>query len=301
MANRWWIYQRERFPLAGHGVLVAAISLSAVGFSALLRGEAALPQPWQLVVAFVTVLLFFLQLRIFDEHKDYDEDARFRPYRAVPRGLVRLRELAAVVVAAGVVQLGLALALDARLVPLILLVWTTMALMGREFFVGDWLRARPVAYLASHMMILVWIGLYASACDWLVAGAAPPDGLVWFLAVAYGNGVVFEIGRKIRSPADEEPGVATYSALWGRRSAVAAWLAAQLGAAAFALAAAERIGFVVPTAGVIAALLALGAAVGVGFMRRPAFGTGKAFERLSALWILALSLALGPAPLLLRA
>ena len=91
--TRWVVYQRERFPLAGHGPLVAAFSASAVCFSSLVRGRVARRrQP--LLVAFVTSLLFFLQLRIADEFKDYEEDARYRPYRPVPRGLVTLRELA---------------------------------------------------------------------------------------------------------------------------------------------------------------------------------------------------------------
>ena len=43
LVNRWIIYQRERFPLAGHAPLVAAFSVSAVCFSRLVRGEAGLP------------------------------------------------------------------------------------------------------------------------------------------------------------------------------------------------------------------------------------------------------------------
>ena len=88
--NRWVIYQRERFPLAAHAPLVAAFSASAVCFSSLLRGHAVAPSPAALVVAFTTSLLFFLQLRIADEFKDCEDDARFRPYRPVPRGLVTL-------------------------------------------------------------------------------------------------------------------------------------------------------------------------------------------------------------------
>jgi hypothetical protein len=38
MANRWWIYQRERFPLLAHSPVIAAFSLSAVSYSALVRG-----------------------------------------------------------------------------------------------------------------------------------------------------------------------------------------------------------------------------------------------------------------------
>ena len=93
MANRWWVYQRERFPVVAHGVLIAAFSFSAVSFSRLLRGDVTLPSPATAATAFVTAFLFFLQLRLADEFKDFEEDSRYRPYRPVPRGLVTLREL----------------------------------------------------------------------------------------------------------------------------------------------------------------------------------------------------------------
>src|SRR5688572_5095071 len=105
--NRWWVYQRERFPLLAHGPLIAAFSASAVSYSALLRGETR-PAAVSYVVAFLVSLGSFVQLRIADEFKDADEDARHRPYRPVPRGLVKLRELGAIgaVIAGG--QLALA-------------------------------------------------------------------------------------------------------------------------------------------------------------------------------------------------
>jgi len=31
VGNRWWIYQKERFPLVAYGPLVAAFSFAAVG------------------------------------------------------------------------------------------------------------------------------------------------------------------------------------------------------------------------------------------------------------------------------
>ena len=61
-----------------------------------------------LLIAFVSCLLFFAQLRIADEFKDIDEDTRYRPYRPVPRGLVRLAELRNVFIGAAVIQLLLA-------------------------------------------------------------------------------------------------------------------------------------------------------------------------------------------------
>ncbi len=114
--TRWITYQRERFPLLAHGPLVAAFSVSAVCFSRLVRGEPGLPPPASLVVAFVTALIFFLQLRIADEFKDFEDDARYRPYRPVPRGLVTLRELGWIGVGGAAIQLALALWLHPPLV-----------------------------------------------------------------------------------------------------------------------------------------------------------------------------------------
>ena len=47
------------------------------------------------------------------------------------------------------------------------------------------------------------------------AGRSSASGLAWFLVASFFNGIVVEMGRKIRAPADEEKGVETYSALWG--------------------------------------------------------------------------------------
>src|ERR1700730_4039382 len=91
--SRWYIYQRERFPLLAHGPLVLAFSLSALCFSTLLRGGQNWPAWPTITVAFLNSLFFFLQLRLADEFKDFEEDSKFRPYRPVPSGLVKLREL----------------------------------------------------------------------------------------------------------------------------------------------------------------------------------------------------------------
>ena len=107
--GRWWVYQRERFPLVRHGPLILAFSFSAVSFSWMLRSPSGWPSPVSAVVAFASCLIFFLQLRIADEFKDDEEDARYRPYRPVPRGLVTLRELGGLFVLVGALQLGLAL------------------------------------------------------------------------------------------------------------------------------------------------------------------------------------------------
>jgi 4-hydroxybenzoate polyprenyltransferase len=296
--RRFWIYQAERFPVFGHGILIAAFSFSAVSFSALLRDAAGWPGAGSILVAFASAFLFFLQLRIADEFKDFEEDARYRAYRPVPRGLVSLRELGLLGALTALVQLGLALWLEPALVWLLLLVWGYMALMSREFFVRAWLKAHPVTYLWSHMLIVPLIDLYATACDWRVAGdAAPHGGLVWFLIVSFFNGVVIEIGRKVRAPRDEEPGVETYSALWGRRNSMMVWLGAMLLTAVSAWLAARQIDFALPVVVLLVSLLFAATVIAVRFLQKPVPGRARFIEPMSGLWTLLMYLSVGAIPM----
>ena len=298
--SRWWIYQRERFPLLTQGPVIAAFSFSAVSFSALLGHRAGPPPAGAVMVAFVTSFVCFLQLRIADEFKDADDDARYRPYRPVPRGLVRLPELAAVAVGGALLQLLLALWLDRKLVGLLIVVWLYLGLMSQEFFMSDWLKAHPFTYMWTHMLIIPLIDLYTSACDWLVKGAALPHGLHWFLAASYCNGMVVEIGRKIRAPEDEERGVETYTAVWGRSSAVLAWLGASAATGIFAVCAASRVAFVLPTIVLVVVLLGGLAVASVRFLRSPAAARAAFFEPASGIWTLLIYLGLGIGPRLGR-
>jgi len=297
-AGRWWIYQRERFPLFAHGPLVLAFSSSAVCFSHLLRGQQSWPAAAAVAVAFATCLLFFLGLRLADEFKDIEEDTRYRPYRPVPRGLVTLRELGWLGAAAAVIQLALALWLAPRLGFILLAGWSYLTLMSHEFFVRDWLKARPITYLWTHMFIMPIVDLYATACDWVPSGMpGPPAGLFWFLIASFFNGMVIEFGRKIRAQADEEVGVQTYTALWGRKVAVLAWLGVMGVTGLCATLAASRIAFILPVLTATGTVWVVAMVAGTGFLRAPKPGSGKRFELLAGIWTLVLYLSLGLAPL----
>lgn len=298
MAGRWWVYQRERFPVVAHGSLILAFSASAVALSALLRG--GWPSGASFVTAFLSALLFFFQLRVSDEFKDAEDDRRHRPYRPVPRGLVTLGELARLAGVAAVLQVLLAVWLDVRLLLVLAGVWAYMALLSREFFAAEWLKARPFTYLWSHMLVVPLIDLYATACDWMPAAGAPPAGLGWFLAASFFNGIVVEIGRKLRAPADEEPGVETYSAVWGRPRAVAGFLGALTLAAGCATLSGRLVGVQAITAVAGLSAFAAAAMLGAAFVRSPVAGRGKRFETLSGAWTLAMYVCVGILPLALR-
>lgn len=299
MISRWWIYQKERFPVFAHGPLILAFSLSAMSYSAMLRGADSL-RLTAAIVAFITAFLFFLQLRIADEFKDAEDDARWRPYRPVPRGLVTLRELAWIGVGAALIQLAGSLWLRPQQVLLLVIAWIYLALMSREFFIHAWLKQHPLFYMLSHMIILPVFDIYATACDWLMAGAAPPRGLIWFLMVSYLNGIVIEVGRKIRSPQDEEEGVETYSVLWGRRKALLVWFGAMVLTAICAWRGAQLIDFVAPVVLLLLLLLFCAALLATAFDSSPHSNRGKRIEFFSGVWTLLMYLSLGALPLLVR-
>jgi len=297
-ATRWRIYFSKRFPPLQHGTLITALVVGAQGYSARLHGHAHFPGAAAILSAIVITFFFFLQLRILDEFKDFEEDARWRPYRPVPRGIVTLRELIYLWIVAAAIQVVLALLFDARLLLLLVVIWSYSGLMGVEFFVRDWLKAHPVAYMVSHIMIVPMITLYITAYDWLTAGL--PDGRIgWLLALSYVGFCIIEIGRKIRTAEDEEEGVETYSALWGIRTAVTVWLLLMVAAGSLAVMASHQVGIMSVMLGYVILLLTLSVTVSAGILRHPLPGRGKRFQLLSGLWTLGCYLVLGITPWLL--
>lgn len=298
--QRWWQYQKERFPLLPNGLLIFVFSFSALNYSALLRKQTALPSLATIVLSFVVCLLFFLQLRIADEFKDVHEDSRYRPYRPVPRGLVSLKELGVLALISMLLQLLLVLWLEPGLVLFLLLVWLYWGLMWREFFVPVWLKARPLLYLVSHMLILPLIQLFATACDWRVTGdGRPKPELLGFLVLGFLNGMVMEIGRKLRLAADEEPGVETYSSLYGIKAASFLWLTALLLSSLAGLLAASAIALSAVLLLLLSLLLGIALVLIWRFQQNKA-NSGKNLELFSAFWTLALYFTLGIVPFIWR-
>lgn len=297
---RFRVYQSVRFPFAGFVPLLTLFAFSSAAYSRLARGAPGfIPWPRFAVGAFTTILAFFI-LRVLDEHKDEDVDRRYRPELPVPSGVVSLAELRAI---AGV-GLVLALALNAWVAPVLLVPLGIAAawafLMTREFFVRQWLRAHPTAYLLSHMAILPLLDGYTTGLDWLAARAPAPHGLAPFLVVTFLNGILIEIGRKTRDPGSEREGVDTYSKAWGVRAAPLAWLCALAASAGVAALAAHAVHL---GAWAFVALAVAGAACalpGLAFLRAPSPGRARTMDRVSALWPCVTYLVLGSGPFLAR-
>ena len=193
--------------------------------------------PWHKIVAlFIIIFMFFLQLRITDEFKDYEEDLKYRAYRPVQRGVITLKALGKIGIATVIIQIILAYIIDFKIIYFMIIVWFYMFLMAKEFFIKEWLTKRILIYALSHVVIMIFITLViVNATQYIVLGEAEnifkfvalqryrhniDIALIPLFTLNYLNGIVLEIGRKTRRADEEEHGVQTYSKLWGKKKAV---------------------------------------------------------------------------------
>lgn len=295
--KRWWIYQKERFPLVANGLLIGVFSVAMVGYPAVLVGMGG--QGRAILVAFLSFFCTFLQLRIADEFKDYGEDCRYRPERPVPRGLVQLPELKIVDGVSRGLQVILALLISPDLLVALALLWGYQGLMGAEFFCPQWLKRQRVLYLLSHNLILPILGGYGLAIAALTFHQPIPLAALWLLPLSSCHGLVIEIGRKILPPKLERRGVATYSRDWGRRNALVVWLLCVTAGGVCTAIAAQPLGL---TLGITTVLFGLGAVVcGLAylFLNYPSRRGAQLIYGVSALWVVVSYGCLGGLPLVL--
>ena len=164
---------------------------------------------------FLAFFLFLLRLRLFDEFKDFEHDARYYPDRPVQRGLVTLKELTVLIFIVLGIEIFLAF-INGRLALIIFFIaFFYSLLMFKEFFVSDWLRKHFTAYITSHEILVFPVFFYLFALN----GMRPEhfrDLYFWFLVIFLGGQMfLLEIARKIRPKELEVGSCDTYTAQYG--------------------------------------------------------------------------------------
>lgn len=298
--RRLLIYQKERFPIMVHGLLIAAFSFSAIAYSRLCRGEYSFIPGWQYAACVFSNFTLFFLLRVSDEYKDHADDARYRTYLPVIRGLISLRELSATAAVLFIITAAINVIYFPKLLWLFIATMGYLLLMRVEFFIPDWLRKRQILYNASHMLIIPLADMYASGYDWRIQNVVPPRGLLFFFGVSYFNGMVLEIGRKIRTPEREEEGVVSYTRLWGLYKAPVIWLCILTINFLLAVAAAKYAQAGTGVMIVLATLFTLAAFPAIVFLQKPKTSIAKGIEIMSLLWALGMYLTLGGIPFLFK-
>jgi len=237
------IYLNERFPLGKNSFFVLIFTLSGYIYTSLLYNSKIMYLftngvkigifQYKIIALFIIIFMFFFQLRITDEFKDYEEDLKYRAYRPVQRGVISLKTLGKIGIATVIIQIMLAHVINPEIIYFMIFVWIYMFLMAKEFFIKKWLTKRILIYALSHVVIMVFITLVIVEATQYIVPKNIFDvfilqryrhnidfALIPLFALNYLNGIVLEIGRKTRRADEEEHGVQTYSKLWGRKKAV---------------------------------------------------------------------------------
>ena len=237
------IYLNERFPLGKNSFFVLIFTLSGYIYTSLLYNSKIMYLftngvkigifQYKIIALFIIIFMFFFQLRITDEFKDYEEDLKYRAYRPVQRGIISLKTLGKIGIVTVIIQIMLAHVIDPEIIYFMIFVWIYMFLMAKEFFIKKWLTKRILIYALSHVVIMVFITLVIVEATQYIVPKNIFDvfilqrykhnidvALIPLFALNYLNGIVLEIGRKTRRADEEEHGVQTYSKLWGKKKAV---------------------------------------------------------------------------------
>lgn len=202
---RWLV---ERFPPVVYTALVAAFAYGAGALAVLDGGR------WTWIPAIVG-WLFFLQLRIFDEHKDFEDDRVAYPERVLSKGEVTLNGLARLGVFVVIAQLILASLSGGHALALWACAFAFSVTMLYEFGIGEWLSKRLLLYAITHNPV---VGLLA-AYMYLASDPAPNLRFLGFVGLASASSLAVEVGRKLRLPDEEIQGVPSYTTELGQRGA----------------------------------------------------------------------------------
>lgn len=194
--TRFAAWVKERFPPAAI-VLASVIYCAAFTWGRFLAGQGPIEIGVFDLAGVFAATAFFLMLRVFDEHKDYEDDCRDHPGRVLQRGLITLGQLKAVGAVAIAAQLGYSLFAD-RGFGAATAIWLAVlgysALTAKEFFCGDRLKLHKPLYVASHMVVMplaiLWMVQIGFGSELVTGGA------VWLAGLGLVAGLALELVRK---------------------------------------------------------------------------------------------------------
>ncbi len=289
LLSRLWTYQKERFPLFSHGILIASFTFSAMAFSSICRNSNGFL--WSdFLKAFINTFTIFALLRISDEFKDQEYDKLNRPYLPVPRGLIQLKELKVIGITLLLALIAFNLFFASAQFLLFAAVLGYLFLMFNEFFTGHWLNERPLLYVTSHMLIIPLVDTLASSFEWM-NDKADITGLMWFFLVSFLNGCTLELGRKIKSEENEESNSYSKSLGFNKSLMIFHFVLASTFVTCIAAATYAHLSYLHHLVFVFLYVCAAGFAIV--YKRNRTLRNAKNFEMISGIWAILMYLNLG--------
>lgn len=216
LPRRLRAYLDERFPLMANGLLILSF-YSSNQFLAHVLDQPGEAMRYDLgsLAGYLVILLFFLHLRIFDDHKDFETDSIHYPNRVLQRNVTTLHELKLLgffVIASEFLLAGI---LGMSAVVALAMAFAFSLLMYKEFFVRDWLKRHFLLYASSHMLVmpLLALAVWSFATQHLPWQA--PKWFWLYSLVSFFLAFNWEVSRKIRTPENEVDGIDSYTRIFG--------------------------------------------------------------------------------------
>ena len=216
MLSRMQIYFKAMYPLFPRIFLGFLLFFEIYFLVILTNGKGAIPIQIGIaeIVGSMTIFSFLLVLRVADDFKDYETDRRLFPERPLPSGRVKKTDLAVV----------LAVIIPVNVVLNLLFLPNTlffMLLVAYGFFMSFWffqkykIQKNLMLALITHNPVQIVMNAYviSFACQKYDISLGTVNNVL-ILFTLYFPGLVWEIIRKVRAPAEETEYV-TYSKLFG--------------------------------------------------------------------------------------
>lgn len=206
--KKWLTYLNERSPLPALTFLSLGIGLSTSTGLGIFDGLA-------LLMVVVLNNLVFIQMRLGDELKDFENDKIINPTRPLPRGLLTTEQVSKAllilffILTLAALCVGVFFSWQGGVAFLICPIFAW--LMYKEFYIGKGLSKEPMLYALTHQVIVFplfgWFGL--ALAPELITN---PFFIGWLLA-NFGVSFTFEICRKLNPNAHKLAG--TYAHHYG--------------------------------------------------------------------------------------
>lgn len=220
--KKWYTYQKERFPILTFGIYVLSIVIAVFSYT---NSKVTRTVDYMIILPmFLVTFLQFLMTRIVDEFKDYEEDCKYRPYRPVPRGLIKLKELKVLFIICGILQFFITIIFAKGWISIISLgiMWIFFAIMSKGFFIKKILDKHillevTLDEIMMPLMIafLITFTPYINKNNPISMNISNIFNAKTLLIMSYIVSWIVEVARKIRSKEQEEKGVKTYTAVLG--------------------------------------------------------------------------------------
>lgn len=167
----------------------------------------------------ITIIGFMLMMRVLDELKDVEVDAKLFAHRPFPRGAVKKKDLL-ILLLATFVTVVLVNSYRSYTLPFFLICVGYGLLTFKWFFIPKKMKEKLLLALVSHQPITYLINIYVVSTAMVQTSIFVWSSDMYMLAFVFFIPVLgWEISRKIKPPSDENEYV-TYSKTLGFKTSV---------------------------------------------------------------------------------